>query len=185
MSGKQATGLAVDASGGAVIDPTKNVLDLTAAEAKRQDDLRAAETRLTDAKLAHVKEISELRAKHQHQLDEAESKRLDSIRQVDREEVIKTALAVVNTAETLRGQVSNSNADVNKRLSALELASSEGKGKQTVADPMLVELVAEVKALRTVGATAGGKSEGAKNLWGYIVGGIGLLILILKALGKI
>lgn len=38
-------GVAVDARGNAVIDPTKNVLDLVQAAIRRQDDLRDAETR--------------------------------------------------------------------------------------------------------------------------------------------
>lgn len=140
MSDGKTTGLGVDAHGGPVIDPTENVIALTKAEAKRQDDLRVAERELTDAKLAHVKEIGKLRAAHQHQLDEAESKRLDSIRQVDREEVIKTAAAVVATAETLRAQVQSAalaqatqfgafQGEVLKRLSNVEITlSASGAG---------------------------------------------------------
>jgi hypothetical protein len=200
-------GMGVDTYGNAVIDPTQNVISLVAAEKERADDLRRAYKEITDVKITHQKELGDLRAQHQSDLRKAESERLDAIRQVDREDVTKTAAQAMRaietlaattntTAETLRSQVAatasaaavslaNSMGEVNKRLSALELAGSEGKGKQTVADPMLVELVAEVKSLRTAGDATGGRTEGAKNLWGYIVGGIGLLVLILKALGKI
>ncbi len=42
-------GIGVDARGGQVIDPTKNVLDLVEAAIRRQDDLRVAEAKLQDA----------------------------------------------------------------------------------------------------------------------------------------
>lgn len=42
---EQRPGIGVDSKGSAVIDPTKNVLDLVEASIKRQDDLRDAETR--------------------------------------------------------------------------------------------------------------------------------------------
>lgn len=183
---KLANGQGLDRSG----DPTANVIALNAAANLRQDDLREAAKELSDAKIdhqkelgdlraSHQKEISDLRAKHQSELGRAESERLDSIRQVDREDVNKTATqannaiaalaaATTTTAETLRGQVAttaqaaatslaNSMGEVNKRLSALELSSSEGKGKQTIADPMQVELVQEMK--RVTALLAGGAGE--------------------------
>lgn len=146
MREKQAIELGVDSREGPVVDPTENVIALTKAESKRQDDLRDAAKELSDAKIAHQKEIGDIRERHQEQLRKAESERLDSIRQVDREDVNKTAAqalsaiatlaaATSTTAETLRSQVAttaqaaatsltNSMGEVNKRLSALELSSS-------------------------------------------------------------
>ena len=187
--GKQ-PGPGVDAQGNPVFDPTANVISLVEAESRRQDDLRAAAKELSDVKNAHVKEIGDLRAvfqkqisdmreRHAEALRKAEADRLDSIRQVDREDVNKTAAQALSaiqtlasttntTAETLRTQVAttaqatattltNITGEINKRLSALELSSSEGKGKQTVADPMLENLYKEMRSLNESRAGGAGR----------------------------
>lgn len=189
-------------------DPSENVKALSAAASQRQDDLRAAAKELSDTKIAHQNEIGELRERYQEALRKAESERLDSIRQVDREDVNKTAAqalsaiatlatATTTTAETLRGQVAttaqaaatslaNSMGEVNKRLSALELSSSEGRGKQAVESPQFMELIAEQKRLTAAMIGNAGQSTGAKNLWGYMIaaalvffGFIGMMIAVL------
>ena len=163
-------GLPVDAFGGATIDPTKNVLYLVQAAILRQDDLRAYSERLAEAKIASAEKLAETRATHQRELDHAEAQRLDAIRQVDREDVTKTAVQALTaiqalaattstTAETLRTQVATTaqaaqnqlttiTNEINKRISALEQTSFEGKGKQQLADPQMVELLAEMRILR-------------------------------------
>ena len=108
---RREAGIAVDAFGGGVVDPTANVIALTEAANKRQDDLRAASDRRTDdlrelnnirlqANADHLKEMAELRANHALEMSKMESNRLDAIRQVDREEVAKTAVSA-NTAITI------------------------------------------------------------------------------------
>lgn len=163
-------------------DPTENVKALSAAAHRRQDDLREAAKELSDTKIAHQQEIGDLRGRFQQELRKAESERLDSIRQVDREDVNKTAAqalsaiatlaaATTTTAETLRGQVAttaqaaatslaNSMGEVNKRLSALELSSSEGRGKQAVESPQFAELIAEQKRTNQVLAGVAGQGQG-------------------------
>lgn len=102
-------GLATDAEGNPVIDPTRNVLDLVSSAIQRQDDLRQAESR-------HVREIASLRAEYAGELRAAETQRINAIRQVDVEAVQRAAevqatqqgiLAqqVAQSAETLRTQV--------------------------------------------------------------------------------
>jgi hypothetical protein len=81
---------------------------LSEAASKRQDDLRAKDKEISDSKHLHMKELTSLRAdhellvgtlreEHQSKIQHAEADRLNSIRQVDREEVAKTA-AAANTA---------------------------------------------------------------------------------------
>lgn len=178
-------------------DPSENVKSLTEAANARQDDLRAAAKELSDTKIAHQKEIGDIRERHQAELRRGESERLDSIRQVDREDVNKTAtqaqsaiaaLAAVTTttAETLRTQVAttaaaqatalaNSMGEVNKRLSALELSSSEGRGKSAVESPQFAELISEQKRMNAIVLGNTGQSAGAKNLWLIMAGVIALL----------
>jgi hypothetical protein len=52
-------GLGVDAAGGPVVDPTKNVLDLVAAAITRQDDLRGAAGSLFQALLGGLQQFIE------------------------------------------------------------------------------------------------------------------------------
>jgi DNA-binding transcriptional regulator YiaG len=150
MKEKQ-TGLGVDASGAPVVDPTANVIALVAAEKERADDLRRIYKELTDTKVAHQKEIGDLHAKYQNELRIAEAGRLDSIRQVDREEVkqmrqeFNSSMATLaNTTtqgfESLRNQQTGTAktlaeaqqaiaTESNKRLSAVELQlSATGAG---------------------------------------------------------
>ncbi len=162
-------GMAVDIHSRPVIDPTENVIALTAAANKRQDDLRTVTRELVDRDLAHIKELAAIRAEHQRALDAKESGRLDAIRQVDREEVIKAAASAQQAiatlaaststvAETLRAaqaQIAAASenrqvafaSEMSKRMSAVELSLSEGKGKQTVVDPQLVKLTDLVETL--------------------------------------
>lgn len=59
-------GVAVDARGGAVIDPTKNVLDLVKEAIGRQDDLRGLEVRLQNSlREAETRRINELNIQKQ------------------------------------------------------------------------------------------------------------------------
>jgi hypothetical protein len=214
------TGIPIDASGGPTIDPTKNVLDLVTAAIGRQDDLREASEKLAVMQLTCQKEVGDLRerhaevirdlqARHLSELSKAEAARLDSIRQIDREEGGKTAAQisaavqtlasqtqanaetlrnqVAQTAETLRNQVATTQlasqntfnttvAEFNKRISQLELSSSEGKGKQTLSDPMLLEMVAEMKATNRTLAVGGGKAESMSQFLGWIVGIAGAVV---------
>ena len=184
-------GLGVNYRDKPVVDPTENVIALVESNAKAAAALRDADNRYYDEVMKNLKEMSNLRAQHQRELDGAESARLDSIRQVDREDVNKTAISAQNAittlatttntmAETLRNQVAtvagvaesrqaSFAADVNKRLSALELSSSEGKGKQTVSDPQMEKLTELVGQLARNQASGAGKGEGMEKMWGWFV----------------
>ena len=205
-------GIPVDSAGGPTVDPTKNVLDLVNAAVKRIDDMAALHERLANEQLRRVEavityqdKLAGVREQHQRELDAAESGRLNSIRQVDREEVAKTAASAqtaiatlattTNTmAETLRTQVATVAAaaesrqsafagDVNKRLSALELSSSEGKGKQLVSDPQIEALARVVDNLVRAQATGTGKSEGLSMSAALIMGGLTVIMTLLGIAG--
>lgn len=198
-------GMATDASGGPVVDPTKNVMDLVEATNKRQDDLRMQEEKYIDAELRHVREQAELRAQYDKLLREIDTARQEKVREVDvlgarteaeRAQAAIKALAETSstTAETLRktvettassqaSQLDMKFAESNKRIAALENSFSEGRGKQTVSDPQLIELASDLKAMRALQTQGAGKSEGMGAMWGYVAGAIGLVISILGAFG--
>lgn len=199
------------AASNGTVDPTENVKALMAASLEALAKLRDADKDISDSKYAHLKELAEIRALHsktigelreayQEKISRAESGRLDSIRQVDREEVAKTAvsanIAITTLAkqttdlqQTLAKQVTDTAAaqetrnsaqysDINKRLSALELSSSEGKGKQTEAGPQLERLASMVEKLAAAQAAGGGKSEGISTSWTFLIAAVGLIAVL-------
>jgi hypothetical protein len=181
---------------------------LQEAGAKRQDDLRGlndrridAEIRVLAAQLDGLEKRMVLRAEHAKEIRLLESDRLEKIRQVDvlaGNTAADRALVAIQTlattqaaaAETLRSMVTTTattiaaqNAEtvsqMTQRIAQLEKSSYEGAGKQAVADPMMAELVAEMKAMRTTVTSDAGQTEGANNLWKLIAGGILLLLAVL------
>jgi hypothetical protein len=172
--------MGVDASGGPVIDPTKNVLDLTNAANKRQDDLREMHNRYIAAKIdqlqetvKRVEQVSELRADHArevsliHQAHDREIHKMeqdklaafrasDEMARITEANRSLAAIQVVertlnSTATALASQNAENNVEVNRRLAALEKSSYEGAGKGT----------------------------GAKNTVAYVVLAVGLLVSLI------
>lgn len=135
---EERAGIGVDAKGGAVIDPTRNVIALNEAANKRQDDLRSAHSRLMESEVAHLREIIELNATHQKERQEMEASRLDSIRQVDvlavntaSERAAAASATLANQtaalAETLRNTVAES---------ATTLATQSANAIQTITNQL-------------------------------------------------
>jgi hypothetical protein len=178
-------------------DPTENVQALSEAANKRQDDLREANNRLTeseikrvDERITHADKMAELRERHFQKMRTAETARLDSIRQVDvtavRTEADRALAAIqtlaattatnaenlrnalTTTAATIAKQTADSFTQVIERIAALEKSSYEGVGKQRLADPQMIDLLAEVKALRESGAGRAGVSQGIDKTWAVI-----------------
>jgi hypothetical protein len=106
-------------------------------------------------------------------------------------ETLRTQVATVERAAEARttasaaaaeSRLNQFSADVIKRLSALELSFSEGRGKQAVVDPQVTEMLGEIRALRAVQASDTGKSVGIDSTWKVLIAGVGLLVA-LNALG--
>jgi hypothetical protein len=114
-----------------------------------------------------------------------EAGRVDSLRQGDREETTRATVAaqanisaLANTtttlADTLRNQVASTATaaenrqsayagDVGKRLTAVELSLSEGKGKQQVSDPAMERLATLVESLASGQKVAAGEKQGMSD----------------------
>jgi len=155
-----ATGIGVDAYGGAVIDPTKNVLDLTSAANKRQDDLREMHNRYLGAEIRRLEEtirwmekLSDAHQKHDREIHLMEQQKLEAFRKSDEtarlteaertlaavqlvaraaETTANDIRAVLNTTATTLAQANAArDLEYNNRISALEKSSYEGAGKGT------------------------------------------------------
>lgn len=164
------------------IDPTENVKALTEAANQRQDDLRAltkelfhAETRVLAVTIEGLEKRMILRAEHAKEIRQLETERVNAIRQVDvlagntaaeRALVAIQTLASQTTAEreTLRNLVTTTAATVATQTSQ-EFARIHG----------------EISALQKTSYEGAGKGTGAKNLWGLIAAGVGLLVTLFMA----
>lgn len=200
-------GLAVDKQGNPVVDPTENVIALTEAGNKRQDDLRCAQDKYMEARIKHVEKISKLRAEHSKEMRELESGRLNAIRQVDvtavkteadrslqaiqalaattatNAETLRTALT--NTATTIAKQTSDTVGQLIERIAALEKSSYEGVGKSRVADPQLAQFMTDMKGILAMQEKGQGKSEGAGSAIGWVIAGIGVFATIVGLVGTV
>ena len=153
----QLHGIAVDAHGGPVIDPTENVKALMEASLKAISEKDTLQALLTDEKIkrlereeVNAEKISLLRAEHNREIRHMESDRVDKIRSVDVANAAATAAQLLSavttlattaqaTAETLRNQVAATAAAVAsqtervvnpiiERLALLEKSSNFGRG---------------------------------------------------------
>lgn len=129
----QPAGIAVDARGGPVFDPSQNVRELNEASVNRQDDLREAAQKLTESRLDHIrevgeiragcqKEIGQLRAEHAKELSAAEAGRLNAIRQVDQQNVSTAATSAESAIKALATQAAATADNVQKSLTATAAA---------------------------------------------------------------
>jgi cobalamin biosynthesis Mg chelatase CobN len=222
-------GIAVDAHGGGVIDPTENVLYVIRAESRYQDAMREMSQRLEEAKIDGLNRVSEFRAAHvkeiasaeslrvneqarliqqyEERLGLAEAKRIDAIRAVDvnavavasqraSDQASVLATQVSQTAEQLRTQVAQSAealrslvattaataqttlqqlvGGLSARITTLEQAQYEGKGKSAYADPQLAELLTKVEVISRTQQIGAGKSEGVGTSWQVMVAIVGI-----------
>jgi len=112
MGGEGQPGMATDAQGNPVVDPTKNVLDLVEAAVGRLNDLRAQEARrqdeLREAGQKHSAEMARLRATYEDKLRAGETARIDAIRAVDVGNVQRAAEVQATQALALANQVTAS-----------------------------------------------------------------------------
>ena len=115
--GDNQPGVGVDSHGGAVIDPTANVIALVTAGMQRQDDLREMEAR-------HFRELLTQETKHAEDLRLAEAKRIDAIRSVDVAAVAQASQQASQVATTLASQVATSAETLRTQVQAAAQAAT-------------------------------------------------------------
>lgn len=145
-------GLAVDSGGNPAVDPTANVIALTRAEARRQDDLREASERFILAKIEaagelesmrqdnsrllreletrRIDDLINLRAQLEGQLAQKESERIDAIRTVDANAVQNATESAADRASVLAQNV-DSSAEALRSLVASTEASVAAAAEQS------------------------------------------------------
>jgi hypothetical protein len=150
-------GIAVDAHGLPAKDPTENVIALTDAGFKRDDDLRSMQAtyleRIADIRSANTELVASIRETFREKLAIAESGRLDAIRLVDTGNVARAAGEQEARANTLASTVVNAADAVQKALEAARVQTADTL--QAVVDPIKVDIA----DLRRVQYEQAGKRE--------------------------
>jgi hypothetical protein len=176
-SEQEKTGLGVDSSGGPVVDPTRNVLDLVSAAIKRQDDLREAESR-------HIREMVKVRSEYDTELREAESARIDAIRRVDVEAVQRAAEVQANQQTVLANQVAAAAEAMRTQVAAAATAAATALGAalepiiKDIADLRRAQYEAQGQKTQVVETQAHGAST---NMWvGLAVAGFVAMLVVVS-----
>jgi hypothetical protein len=172
VTGDAGPGPGVDATGRAVIDPTKNVETRVEREVVRLDDmasLRAQYTeRIMELRSEHTEELAALREAHWQAMQTKETERLDAIRAVDAAQAREIASAAEARAATLAGQVSDAAVAMRTQVDAARVAASESQAVALAPMQAAIESLrqsqyeAQGQRTQVVETRAGGASTG---LW--------------------
>lgn len=146
-------------------DPTDNVRGMIDRAISRIDDLREAEIR-------RVNEQMTLRAEYGAQLALAEAKRIDAIRAVDVNAVSVANDRATAQAAVLANQVSAS-AETLRQLVAATATTVAGQLTQVSS-----EIANRLSTLEKAQYESKGSSGGMRDMWGWIIAGILVLIAI-------
>jgi DNA anti-recombination protein RmuC len=183
---KRQSGVAVDASGGPVVDPTKNVEDLVRALEAKLSELRETDGRYFDLRFA-TQETSnsfareaeskfqnfarDAEAKFSSSLTAAETRRIDQLAETRQEfqNTIRDMLAesVRTTSSLVSTQLVQIQATFDARVTKLEQAQLTQAGRSSVADPALesalMRLSSTIAAMQDRENTTGGQTKGSMD----------------------
>jgi hypothetical protein len=168
-------GIAVDAAGGSVVDPTPNVLDLVRAESKYQDAMRVVQAELTGARVDGLKELVKVMSDnvvlYQNAQRDAETRRIDELAETRQEfqNTIRDMLAesVRTTSTLVSTQLVQIQATFDTRVSKLEAGAFTAAGRSSVQDPQtadtLSRMASGIAALSTTTTEAMNKTSTATS----------------------
>lgn len=194
MEQEEKSGNTISQTGGSPFsDPSYNVIQLVNSEIKHLHEVIALNKEITNL---HVTYGDKLRLSDE-KLSLAESKRIDAIRSVDignvaiasektAQQAVVLADQLTKNAEQLRNLVLTTAAQqqeqviapLMERVRGLENAQYEGIGKGRVADPIMSELLTEVKSLRETRSVNTGKSLGIGQMITLILSAATLIGII-------
>lgn len=150
-------GIAVDATGGAVVDPTRNVLDLVRAESQRQDGLREALKELVANIVSAQDKLNMLRAERDRELLKAAADRLDSEAKLRAEFAAAIRDAETNRVNAIRLVDTQAVQVANERATAT--ASALAKTVQDTAAVLSTQVAQAAEATRALVATTAAETN--------------------------
>lgn len=152
--GGSGEGSGVDAFGGPVVDPTKNVLDLVAAESKYQDGQRDALERYQDgmreAESRFQTAMRDTEARIQNWMRDAEIRRTGDLASTQRfyetriADMLRTS--VESTSTLVGNQLVSIQNTFNDRVARLEQFRYESSGRTSVSDPQITDAISKLSS---------------------------------------
>lgn len=143
-----------------LIDPTANVIKLVEETVKRFDDLRKKESMFIE------------------KLRETDIKRLDDLRIAESKSNETLRVLVETTARNIAESLKSTENSLSNRILSVEKAQYENKGKEGMSEPMMRELVIEVKKLAEYKSDNVGITKGRLDMWGWVIAAVMLLLYI-------
>jgi hypothetical protein len=158
---------------------------LAVAEAKRIDAIRAVD--VNAVAVANQRTSEQATALQTQTTASAEVLRNQVARSAEdlRALVATTASTQLANQQQQFAGVSAQISTLSARITTLEQAGSEGRGKATFQDPAIVALTAQVAAIASKQISATGSGEGQGALLGYIVGVLGVIFGLIGATATI
>ena len=150
-------GVGVDSRGGAVVDPTKNVLDLVEAAIRRQDDLRAALQVLIESQMKSQGEINTLRSGYDARLLKASTDRLESEARLRAEFAAAIAATEKDRVNAIRSVDVGAVAIATERATAT--ANALAKTVQDTAQVQSAQVARSAEDLRALVATTAAETN--------------------------
>jgi hypothetical protein len=157
----------------------KEMADLRAkhAEQLRLSDLSAADkTRQVDV-MAATGSASTL-ATGVQSLASQTTTMAETLRAASATQAATLAKQTADAQAATQSLIDTMNRRFDERMTTVERAQATGAGRQSVADPQVEAMNVKLNTLLESRATVAGKGEGASAMWGYIVGGIGVLFAV-------
>jgi hypothetical protein len=178
VSGGLEPGLATDAKGNPVVDPTKNVLDLVTAAIQRQDDLRVAESRALREKIAALEKVMDAKfTSIDREFVLIESRRVEQ--KVDTKVAVDAALSAAEKA--VKEQTVASEKTIIKSETSAAEQSKQQNATFTAALKGVTDILADLKERvgKIEARTVGGR-EASTALYGFA--GFALVLLTIVGL---
>lgn len=177
-------GIGIDAAGGGVVDPTKNVealvraLELTldklrTADTRRSDDLRLANDRrqddLRDADNKRLLELATQKDRYDRQIFDIQTVQVKTTSDLISAQLSKETGSLSNQINAATVQTQGLILTLSGRIDKLEQARYEGAGRASVQDPAtaaaLTQMAHSIQTLTDSKNTISGKSEGSGGVW--------------------
>jgi len=166
IAGAQPTGVPVDASGGPTVDPTANVIALTAAQDRFTQMQIGYVEKLAELRADHLSEMSAIRSLHAEKLALAEAGRIDAINAVNVNLVAVAAQKAQDQASVLATQLVTT-ADSSRSALAIATAQAADMLRQTL-EPVMARLT----TLEQSRSASSGASDNTKTM---IYGAVALI----------
>jgi hypothetical protein len=199
-------GIGVDARGGGVIDPTKNVEALVRAlevtqeklrtsDARRLDDLRSADNKrqddLREADAKRLAELSSQKDRYDRQIFDIQTVQVKTTSDLISAQLSKETASLANQINAATVQNQGLISTLSERIGKLEQARWEVFGRTSVSDPAtadaLTQMASAIKSLSISKDNTEGRGIGRGEAIGFVFASImasGVIITIIELVLK-